>query len=84
MNVRSAILPLRKRYRTSLLFPKLSRLSVKFYTDTLFVDNTSVQGNKFVQLYADRDRIVNIFPMWSKAGSGDSPGNVVKYIGIKN
>ena len=36
MNVRSEILPLIKRYWTDLLYLILRRLSVKFYTKTLF------------------------------------------------
>ena len=46
MNVRSVILPLDKRYRTYILNHKLRMLSIKFYTETLFADDTFVQGNK--------------------------------------
>ena len=42
MNIRSAILPLIKRYRTYLLSQKLKRLSTKFFNDTLFANNASV------------------------------------------
>jgi len=35
-NVRSAILPLTRRYRTDLLSQRLRRLNTRFYTDTMF------------------------------------------------
>ena len=66
MNVRLSILTLTKRYPTDLLSQKLGRLSVKFYTDTLFSDDTSVQGNKCAQLYTDGDGFLHVLPMSSK------------------
>ena len=41
-----------------------------------------MQGNKGSQLYTYRDEFVHVLTMRSKAGSGDSMGNVVKDIGI--
>ena len=84
MNVRPTKLPLIKRYRTDLLSQKLSRLSVRLYTDALLADDTSMRGNKWAQIYADRVGFVHVFLMRSKAGEGDSIGNVVKDIGIMN
>ena len=83
-NIRSAILPLTKRYWTDLLSQKLSILSVKFYTDTPFGYNTYVQSNKCAQLYADRDEVVHVLSMRSNDKVGESLGNVVKDIGIMN
>ena len=45
-NVWLTILSLTKRYRTDLLSHKLRRLCIKFYTDTIFSDDTSIQGHK--------------------------------------
>ena len=59
-------------------------LRVKFYNDTLFSDDTSVQGNRYDQIYADRDVFVHVFLTRSKAGAGDSLGNVFRDIGIMN
>ena len=84
MNVRFCIFPLNKRYKTYQLSQKLRRSSIKSYTDTLSFGDTSVQGNKFSQIYADKDGFVHVFSMRSKAGECDSMGNVVKYIGIMN
>ena len=36
LNVRSALLPLTRRYRTDLLSQRLRRLNTRFYTDTMF------------------------------------------------
>ena len=36
MNIRSALLPLTRRYRTDLLSQRLRRLNIRFYTDTMF------------------------------------------------
>ena len=84
MNVRSAILPLTKRYCNDILYQKRRRSSVKFYTDTLFDDEISAWGNKCAQIYADRYRFLHVFPMSSKAGAVDSLGNLVKDICIMN
>ena len=63
MNVRLSSLNLNKRYQTDLLSQKLRILSVKFYNDTLFADDTSVQGNKCAQIYTDGDGFVHVLPM---------------------
>ena len=54
------------------------------YTDTLFSDDTSVQGNKYDQLYADGGGSVHVFPMRSKSGAGDSLRNLVNDVRIMN
>ena len=84
MYVMSFILRLTKRYWTSTLSQKFKSLSVKLFTDTLFADDTSVQGNKCAHIYADGDGFVHILPMRSKLRAGVSVGNVVKYIGAMN
>jgi len=38
INIRSAILPLTRRYRTDLLSQRLRRLNIRFYTDSIFKD----------------------------------------------
>ena len=46
LNIRSAILPLTRRYRTDLLSQRLRRLSCRFYTDTAFAKFKSIIGNE--------------------------------------
>ena len=84
IDVRSAIFPLTKRYRTDILSQKLIMFIIKFYTDNIFSDDTSVRGNKCAHIYADGDGFVHILPMRSKLRAGVSVGNVVKYIGAMN
>ena len=43
MNIRSALLPLTRRYRTDLLSQRLKRLSARFYTDTTFSVRLAIQ-----------------------------------------
>ena len=50
IDVRSAIFPLTKRYRTDILSQKLIMFIIKFYTDNIFSDDTSVRGNKCAQI----------------------------------
>jgi len=50
MNIRSALLPLTRRYRTDLLSQRLRRLNTRFYTDTMFSKvGTSLRGNTCAQ-----------------------------------
>jgi hypothetical protein len=42
LNIRSAVAPLSRRYRTDLLSMKLRRLDCKFFTDTLFSKSPSI------------------------------------------
>ena len=84
MSVMLAIFSLIKRYWTYPLSQKLSRLRIKFYTDTLFSDDTSGRSNKCYQLYYDKDGFLRAFLIRSKSRIGDSLGNVFKDIGIMN
>ena len=84
MNVRSDIFKLTKRYWTDILSQKIRRLSINFYNDTQFADDTSMFDNKCSQIYTEEDGFVHVLRMRSKAGAGDSLGNVVKDIDITN
>ena len=84
INVRFHIFPLTKIYQTDTLSHKLSRLSVKLYTDTIFSVDTYVKDNKCSQLYTDGGIFSHALTMMSKYGAGESLVNVVKDIGIMN
>ena len=43
--IRSAVLPLTRRYRTDLMQQRLRRLRTTWYTDTLFAKEKSIAGN---------------------------------------
>ena len=51
--IRSALLPLTRRYRTYLISQRLRRISRKFYTDTLFEKHKSIIGNTCAQIFTD-------------------------------
>ena len=82
--VRSAVLPLKRRYRTDLLSQRLRRLNCKFYTDTLFSKQVSVNGNKCAQLFTDGEGAVIIYPMKSKSQAGQMLTAFTQDVGIPN
>ena len=84
MNVRSAILPLTRQYRTDLLSQRLKRLSARFYTDTLFGKSTSLQGNTCAQMFTDGESFIVAFPMRSKKDAGDALQKNCRDVGILN
>lgn len=84
LNLRSAIAPLSRRYRTDLLSMHLRRIDCKFFTDTLFSKAPSIVGNKCAQLYYDPNGYMYIYPMPSKADVGESLDSFVGDVGIPN
>ena len=84
LSIRSAILPLTRRYRTDLMSQQLRRLSTTWYTDTLFAKEKSLTGNSCAQLYADGQGFINIYPMESKDKAGETLKSIVRDVGIPN
>ena len=85
MNVRSALLPLTRRYRTDLLSQRLKRLNTRFYTDTMFSKiGTSLRGNTCTQIFTDGNGAVFAYPMRSKAQAGDKLLSLIQQVGIPN
>ena len=71
LNIRSAILPLTRRYRTDLLSQRLRRLHTRFYTDTMLSKiGTSLRGNTCAQIFIDGNGAVFAYPMKSKSKAG--------------
>ncbi len=83
-SIRSAILPLTRRYRTDLMSQRLRRLSTKWYTDTLFAKEKSITGNTCAQLFTDGEGFVYTHPMRSKAQAGEALSKVTKDVGVPN
>ena len=82
-NIRSAILPLTRRYRTDLLSQGLRRLNTRFYTDTMFSKIcTSLRGNTCAQIFTDGNGAVFVYPMKSKSEAGQQLINLIRQIGI--
>jgi hypothetical protein len=84
LNLRSAVAPLTRRYRTDLLSMNLRRLTCKFFTDTLFSKSRSIVGNTCAQLYYDPNGFMYVYPMASKSEAGESLDHFVNDVGIPN
>ncbi|GFH50498.1 hypothetical protein CTEN210_06974 [Chaetoceros tenuissimus] len=82
-NIRSALLPLTRRYRTDLLSQRLRRLSTRFYTGTAFSKiGDSIRGNACVQIYTESDRSIFAYPLKSKSDCGDSLQALCSQVGV--
>lgn len=81
-NIRSAVLPLTRRYRTDLLSQRLKRLSCRFYTDTAFAKEKSLVGNTCTQIFTDGKGFIVAFPMRSKEDAGDGLQKLCMDVGI--
>jgi len=85
MNIRSALLPLTRRYRTDLLSQRRKRLSTRFYTDTMFSKvGTSLRGNKCAQIFTDGNGAVFAYPMQSKSQAGTQLLTFIQQVGVPN
>lgn len=73
--VRSAILPLSRRYRADRMY-KLKRLDAKFATDTLYGDIKSLKGNKYAQVYSHKCGFSAVYPI--DAANGDKLGRSLR------
>ena len=79
--VRSALLPMSRRYKADRIF-RLPRLDGEWYTDTLFPDTKSHDGNTCAQIFANEDYFATIYPMDSKTKCGDALKTFCREFGI--
>ena len=82
MNIRSAVLPLTRRYRTDLVSQRLKRLSCRFYTDTAYAKEVSMVSNTCAQIFTDGQGFVVAFPMRSKESAGDALQKLCRDVGV--
>ena len=82
MNIRSAILPLTRRYRTDLLSQRLKRLSTRFYTDTIYAKHKSLQGHTCAQIFTDGEGFVVAFPIRTKEDAGEALQKNCRDVGV--
>ena len=66
--VRSAILPLSRRYRADRVFER-PLLRGDFYTDTMDARAKSLEGNKYAQVFASKDLFAKAYPMATKSAT---------------
>ena len=84
-NVRSALLPFTRRYRTDLLSQRLRHLNTRFYTDTMFAKvGTSLRGKTYAQICTDGNGAVFAYPMKSKFEAGNQLMNLIQQVGTPN
>ena len=69
--IRSAVLPLSRRYRGDLFYQK-KRLNSHFYSDTYFARTKSLHGNTCAQVFGNRDQFVDVYPMSTKSHAGNA------------
>ena len=68
--IRSAILPLSRRYKADRVFER-PLMRGQFYTDTMDGRCKSLDGNKFAQVFANKDFFAVAYPMASKSTAGE-------------
>jgi hypothetical protein len=68
--IRSATLPLSRRYRADCVFDR-PLLRGQFSTDTVDGRCKSMDGNQYAQLFATKDLFVAVYPMESKSMAGE-------------
>jgi hypothetical protein len=79
--IRSAILPLSRRYRTDLMY-MTPRLKQRFYSDTVYGRHRSLHGNTCAQVFTNKSYFVAVYPMESKALAGDALKQFIKEYGV--
>ena len=79
--VRTASVPLYRRYRTDLMSLRYNRLADRFYTDTLFAKVKSLSGKTCMQVFCNAD-FVYTYAMTSKSEVAEALHNLVQDVGV--
>ena len=69
--LRSAVLPLSRRYRTDRVFSRKT-LRGDWSTDTMDARSKSLEGNRYAQVFANKAYFSRVYPMDSKKKAGDA------------
>ena len=65
--IRSAILPISRRYRTDRMY-NVKRLNSRFATDTLWADHKSLNQHKYAQIYTHKNGFAAAYPLDDASG----------------
>ena len=84
LEVRLALVPITRRYRTDMMKHHLRSLNTTFYTDTLLAKCKSIIGNNGPQVYTNSQGFVHVNSRTSKSLAGLTLDNLTKNIGIPN
>ena len=69
--LRSALLPLARRYRADRMYER-PRIRGVVYTDTMDGQHKSLEGNKYAKVFATDFHFSAVYPMESKGHAGDA------------
>ena len=81
--VRSALMPLGRRYRADRMFHR-RRLHDRFYTDTMVSRYKSRDGNKYAQIFANESLFTAVYPIESKSHAGKAFTEFINEFGVPN
>ena len=81
--LRSAILPLARRYRADRMYEH-PRLHGVIYTDIMHGHFKSLEGNKYAQIFATEDYFAAAYPMESKALASDALKEFITDYGVRD
>ena len=79
--LRSALLPLARRYRADRMY-KRPRIRSTIYTDTMDGQHKSLDGNKYAQVFATDFHFSAVYPMESKGMAGDALKQFIADFGV--
>ena len=80
-NVRSALKPLTRRYRTDFTSQRLCWQNCRIYTNTIFAKDKSIFGNTCAQIFTDGEFVQIIF-MISKSEAGTTLERINWDVGV--
>ena len=79
--LRSALLPLARRYRADRMYER-PRIQSTIYTDTMDGQPSSLDGNKYGQVFATDFHFSAVYPMESKGLAGDALKQFIADFGV--
>ena len=79
--IRSAILPMARRYRADRMFER-PRIKGVVYTDTMDGQYKSLDGNGHAQVFANKDFFAVAYPIEKKSGAGDALKQFISDYGV--
>jgi hypothetical protein len=80
--IRSAILPLSRRYRTDRMYNQKKLRNQRFYTDTLIGKYKSITNNTCAQLFANESFFAKAYPMEKKSLAGAALCQFIRDYGV--
>jgi hypothetical protein len=78
--LRSALMPLARRYRADRMF-QANRLEGTWATDTMDMRSTSIHGERYCQVYANKDFFAEAYPITRKSDCHSTVDNFVNDFG---